>query len=806
MIIRLRDARVVQFAGFFLVLLGNTVGAGDVSDSADWAADVLNRSNLSGGLVVYVGAGDATAWGKRAAALGADARCVVHGLYADPDAIEAARTPIRAAGLYGRVAVEPWTGSRLPYADDLVSLLVLDEPVEVVEAVDDASRVKRRSPSSAAPAGLSIAKREVLRVLAPDGVALVWEKGQWHRLVKTRPETIDDWSHALYDATNNAVSRDRVVGPPRRLQWIARPLNARHHEHLAVSVVVSAGGRIFYIIDEGPTASLFLPPQWSLIARDAFNGVVLWKRSIPQWEDHLRPFRSGPPHISRTLVATAERVYVTLGLRTPVSVLNPATGKTFREYPQTKGTEEILYHDGILYLAVRQADNRAPRQTEAGRETKAAHRKGVGRHRNERRQAHQTDAAPNGPRGLMAVDAKTGSTLWQLDGVGALPMSLAVGGNRVVYMTNEAVVCCDARTGQRLWRSPRDVPRQRPGWSAPTVVLQDGVVLVADRWPKFKDRIDPVTGKPIANWLAQEGWTGDLIAYDASSGKVLWKALCAETYHAPPDVFVIDGLVWVGQSRSRTGPDFVAARDLHTGEIKRRLDTHKAWETTMPHHRCYRNRATARYLITGRTGVEFIDVATGKACRHHWTRGTCQFGTLPANGLLYVPPHSCACYIDAKLTGFLAMAPAATLPSRPIAGAATDESGRLIRGPAFGHLADQRPTHSAHPGQPATLNSRPSNADSPMSPLDSQRSRTDWPTHRHDALRSGCAPQSVPADLGRLWQRRLDARPTAPVVAEGRVFVATADTHTVHALDATTGRPVWSFTSGGRIDSPPSVT
>ena len=37
---------------------------------------------------------------------------------------------------------------------------------------------------------------------------------------------------------------------------------------------------IFSIIDEGPTASVLLPPQWNLVAQDAFNGVVLWKRKI----------------------------------------------------------------------------------------------------------------------------------------------------------------------------------------------------------------------------------------------------------------------------------------------------------------------------------------------------------------------------------------------------------------------------------------------------------------------------------------------------------------------------------------------
>ena len=96
--------------------------------------------------------------------------------------------------------------------------------------------------------------------------------------------------------------------------------------------------------------------------------------------------------------------------------------------------------------------------------------------------------------------------------------------------------------------------------------------------------------------------------------------------------------------------------------------------------------------MAGRTGVEFIDLATGGAFRHHWTRGTCQFGTLPCNGLLYAPPHACACYIEAKLTGFLALAPASSKGSPPkgapskAAAPAGEDPDRLERGPAYGAI------------------------------------------------------------------------------------------------------------------------
>lgn len=55
------------------------------------------------------------------------------------------------------------------------------------------------------------------------------------------------------------------------------------------------------------------------------------------------------------------------------------------------------------------------------------------------------------------------------------------------------------------------------------------------------------------------------------------------------------------------------------------------------------------------------------------------------------------------------------------------------------------------------------------------------------------------------WQAELGGRLTPPVVAEGRVLVASVDDHAVHALDAADGKRLWSYTAGGRVDSPPTL-
>ena len=292
-----------------LLLCGTAAGA----DVEAEAKRILDATGVTGGLVVHVGCGD----GKLTAALRASDSLLVHGLDTDAAKVDQARKHIGRRGLYGRASVDRCRGGRLPYVDNLVRLLV-GEQLGGVETA------------------------EVMRVLAPDGVAYVKADGQWRKTVKPRPKNIDEWTHYLHDAGGNAVAHDSVVGPPRRLQWVGSPRWSRHHDHMSsVSAAVSAGGRVFYIFDEGLPASIQLPSKWKLIARDAFNGVILWKRPIDKWHTRLWPLKSGPAQLPRRLVAVGDRVYAALGLDAPLTALDAATGRTVRTYKDTKHTEEL---------------------------------------------------------------------------------------------------------------------------------------------------------------------------------------------------------------------------------------------------------------------------------------------------------------------------------------------------------------------------------------------------------------------------------------------------------------------------------
>ena len=705
------------------------------------AEEILAACDVTGGLVVHIGCGN----GRLTAALRASDSFLVHGLDRDRTRVGLARKYIQSVGTYGPISVDKLTGESLPYADNLVNLVVSED-------LD------------------GVPLDEVMRALAPGGTAYIKTGGAWNKTVKPRPEQIDEWTHSMYDATNNAVSNDSIVGPPNRLQWVAGPQWARSHDHLSsISGAVSAGGRIFYIVDEAPIAAVILEPDWHLVARDAFSGVLLWKRRIPKWQWHLRGFRTGPSDLSRRLVAVGDRVYATLGVDGPLVALDAATGETVRTYDQTKGTLEVVYCEGTLFVVA----------GEIAEQDKSTERQypGFGRVRPQRPGYVENPPAKR----IVVLNADTGKILWSksdTETVELMPTTLAVSKGRAFFQNADEVFCLNAQTGDNLWRAERSTSRSRPTWSAPTLVVYGNVVLSADRAVAQKKTLD-TDDKRKVEWIVSaaggQAPIGELIAFSASDGERLWSCASRECYNAPADVLVADGLVWTGSLVTASDPGITEGRDPVTGEVKRTRPADKEFFAVgMFHHRCYRNKATNEYLLLGRSGVEFIELDTGKGIPNHWVRGACQYGVIVCNGLLYAPTNPCACFITAKLPGFNCLAPKPESPGRQ----ENDPQERLERGPAYRALR--------------TKNSE-------------LKTNNDWPTYRHDNARSGYTPVPVGSALKPAWNEQLGGRLSSVVVARGRLFVVQIDAHTVHALDAESGRKIWSYTAGGRVDSPPTI-
>lgn len=684
---------------------------------AQTARNLLDKTGVKGGLVVHIGCGD----GKLTAALHRGDGYVVHGLSTSARHVRKARSHIQEEGVYGPVSVGHFDGKRLPYASNLVNMLVMERPARLSQG-------------------------EAMRVLAPRGVLLRKKNGEWQKTVKPTPDETDEWTHFLHDADGNAVASDTRIGPPRHTRWVSEPRHTRSHEHTpSIEALVSAGGRMFYIADTGPVGSVLAPPRWNIMARDAYNGTLLWKRPMKSWLSQLHLWGRVRTHIQRRLVATEERVYTTLGYHSPVSALDAGTGEVVRTYEKTRGAEEILLHRRILLVARKDVTKERRRQFRRWRTLSRKEESPVfSRESAESIEKSFWGAERKASNSIVAVEAGTGELLWKVkkDSIGWLrPLTLCASGDSVVYQDGKEVVCLDLRTGRERWS--RKSVRMR-------LVARGRVVCVNDNRMEL---LSLKSGRPL--------WSRPTVLKKVRDAFVIDESLWLGGFGTGKD--------WQGRPNPAWGPFRAAERDLDTGKLLQEV------RSTDPghHHRCYRNKATARYLLSGRRGVEFTNLKTGDFRWHNWIRGVCKYGVMPANGLLYVPPNECGCYISTKLEGFVALASDPAAAPRD----STSEPDRLEPGPAY-------------------------NVDEKQ---DAGAGAEEWPSYRHGPRRSAATEHSVPAKLKVRWQTSVGEKLTAPTVANGKVFVASVDRHRVSALDARTGRPAWHRTAGGRVDSPPTI-
>ncbi len=680
------------------------------------AQQILDAAGIKGGLIVHIGCGD----GKLTAALRVNDSYLVHGLDKDAEDIDQARRYIQSLGLYGKVSVNRFDGEHLPYINNLVSLVV----AEVLGNVSMA---------------------DVMHVLAPNGVAYIKKNGDiWTKTVKQWPDEIDEWTHYLHDPQGTMVGRDMVVGLPRKLQWVGGPKWLRNHDFMSsLNGLVSSNGRIFYIIDEGLRNHIYLPGRWTVVARDAFNGTILWKRNVDDWFPHIWPFKSGPGYHPRRVVAVGDRIYVTLGINAPLSVLDAATGETIQTYEQTKATEEIVLSDGVLFLLVDPDKEPFLYQHETSNRGKERTRVNT--------EFGWSKQSP--PRLVMAVSANSGEMLWQQQ-YRVAPLTLAAKGRRVFFYDGENIVALDSGSGTEKWTSQSvgNSVTAATGY-APRLIVGDGGVVVLS---------------------TNKGTNGRLVGVDAETGRVLWGSSQLKSGHwSPEDLFLINGVVWTAETgkTQQNGTHFQAV-DAKTGETMHDFVAEQI-EASFMHQRCYPGRATQRYIMTSGTGTEFLELGTERCELHHWLRGSCIYGIMPCNGLLYKPPDTCACYYQSKLEHFCALAPA----SDGTTGDVPNEE-RLEKGAAYTGLSDQGSVVMA---------------------------QNEWPTYRYDNERSGATTMSVPAQLKQTWQTEIGGKLSTMTAADGRLFVTAIDQHTVYALSAYTGQSLWSFTAGGRIDSPPTI-
>jgi outer membrane protein assembly factor BamB len=750
-----------------LFLHQNSRANGTIEQSPSKTTKALMQSiDTPGGICVVLGRSDS----ELAFSISEHGSFTLHALYHDKDLLERVRKEIDRHGVYGKVSAALGRYDKLPYAENLVNIIIADN-YQMLEArglsINELFRVltprgvvfigDSSIPPDRTPKWMSKLKTQ-MNVAGMENIQLIKDSGLWIKATKPWPSEIDEWTHFLHGADGNPVANDSVVAPPKHYQWISKPLWLRSHESdSSIKTLVTAHGRLFYIADEAPISLLgdhSLPDKWFLTARDAFNGVLLWKVPIEDWgwrswkPSWFTP-RPGdiPLNIQKRLVAIGDKLYVTLGYHAPVSELDAKTGKVLQTYEGTAQTAEILYHNGTLILTVLKGDSAV----------------------------------------VISIDSQSGERLWTSENAyggttvdyyrfkamhGSVTpakvdptLNTATDGRVVSLLDGSDVVCLDYNTGEEKWRTTfptvkadykaGNINAQQTLWTG-TLIVKDGVVVHAS--------------------------PNQLAAFSADSGQILWKQAkkyLQHLWYEWKDVFIIDGLVWTwsaelergkleGTNQRSTWPVSVNGYDLHTGGLTKKVPLGNIFKTHH-HHRCYRNKATSRYILASRRGTEYVDLEQGKHSVHNWVRGTCHMGMMLANGLQYAPPHPCVCYIEEKLNGFIALAPARPSENPQIR---KRNGGVLERGSEYGKKTDKT------------------------------AETEDWPAFLHDSMRSGSTQAKISEKLDLLWNVKPGQKISPPIVVGQHVFLALNDEHQIAAINSNNGQTLWKFFAAARIDSP----
>jgi outer membrane protein assembly factor BamB len=271
------------------------------------------------GLIVQVGAAQAAslaAWIAKGGRL-------VHGLALDDATRDRVRAGLHQQGVHPLASVATWhDGPRLPYADRLVNLLIIDR-----------DELGARAPDPA----------EAARVVTPGGAILERRAGAWTTIRVPRPPGMGNWTHYDGGADGNSVSTDTEITGIRTWQWIDNfrrerwektgphggdEGNIRVWDRYAVWDFVELGKDYSQNSREKGT----FPNVSVLVCRDAANGLPVWRREAP----------GGAIGRRRSLAVDQGLVLAWLSDGGPLTAIDIATGKDVHTYPGSEIKPAII--------------------------------------------------------------------------------------------------------------------------------------------------------------------------------------------------------------------------------------------------------------------------------------------------------------------------------------------------------------------------------------------------------------------------------------------------------------------------------
>ena len=498
--------------------------------------------------------------------LAGNSQLVLHRLDADLRSLKQAQRLLKEHRKGATLLTERWTRTRLPHANNLVNVVIASKDSK-------------------------IPRSEILRVLCPGGVAFFAHDSGYKRVSKATPKGLDEWTHQWHGADGGLVTEDTEVGVPQGVQWVTGPLFAMAGRKSSTQSLVSAGGRNFYVT-QNVVENVGRPKMAQfLVARDAFNGLLLWQR---QWTG---PFVSGSGETNPRLVTSSEHLYIVDDGH--IVALDAPTGKTRYRWKADKDPDKLIHVDHTLLV---QSPNGITALHDSLDKVKWKFRD---------KTTHGT-ASVDGrvfclvsgrskdgkfKHEIVSIHLSNGKIAWRVNTQRQTTAKRVrinfVGDGFVALQAHGSLHMFSAKSGKHLWTQKTDA---KPG----------------------KDYVDP-------------RYVGHFLRHG-----LLW-------------------MLKQNSERKLSGQNEWVGLDPLTGKQRRVLKTTGDWPRTATPAKmgCQLLIASDRYIMIPRQAT-FIDFKTGEKRPFKFTRGGCGLGFVPANGLVYSHPHACGCFSEA-VRGFMGM-------------------------------------------------------------------------------------------------------------------------------------------------------
>ena len=703
-------------------LLTSTARAADQQQAAAIAETLLKHVAVNRGLCVMIGQDPDVVME------------LVHAsellvLVREPDSKTRARLQqaATAAGVgIDRLVIQSGSPERIPCADRMVDAVVA-------------------SPGS-------VGKSEALRALRPEGILVRHGTGQ--TTVQQRPpqKGAGEWTHWEHGPDNNPVSEDSVIKAPYMTQFMAGPF------YIGMpSVTTAAGGRTFLAIGHIAHHRREWKQLNTLIARNGYNGTILWQRQLPEgYLVHRSAF-----------IATRETFYMID--QASCRLLDPQTGREQGRIriPGLVGEWKWMVKRGNVLFALS-----GPK--DSGVVTTKGDRSFGGWSWSDLSRGYYSK--PHVPWGfgnaLAAYDLKTRKVLWthrEQKPIDSRAMTLGQD-KMMLYCPGKHLRCLEVSSGKVLWTN---TDKKVLG-----LIEEPGKGLSST--PGFRSACLSVFTPDAV--IIQGQTRMNVVAISTADGYLLWTK---KKVTNNPNAIFVDGRVILGVGEKGTH----VAIEPTTGRVIEDLGFKKV--------ACTRLTASSDSFFVRGEGTLRYDRKSKKPGVDGSIRPACNDGALPANGLLYLGPWQCDCNLS--LIGNIARCSAGNFKFDHVA--TTKKRLERFPGPkkvtAFPVTRADWPTFRGN-----NARSSSSNAETAATAGLAWRFDQSVSSRTHTVAAGGLifatgldgVVRAIDATNGKeKWTFPTNSPiRMPPTIALDRAYVGAGDGH-VYCLEAASGRPLWRF-------------